>query len=104
MIHAICDFCGLDVDRTAFFLTIKPFQNFARYHDDTTPYGYEDMPKSFVICHDCMVKHGLPNPYFFRPEKYKPEKMKYQFFLDSDKGEGLKCKATENELETEKIK
>lgn len=26
MIHAICDFCGNDVDRTANLLSITPFQ------------------------------------------------------------------------------
>lgn len=32
MIHAICDFCGKDCDRTATLLSMTPFQNFARYH------------------------------------------------------------------------
>jgi hypothetical protein len=62
MIHAICDFCGKDCDRCATLLTMTPICNFARYHKDTKPYG-EDIPsKSFVICHDCKKKHGLPNP------------------------------------------
>ena len=30
MIHAICDFCGKDCDRTATLLSMTPFQNFAR--------------------------------------------------------------------------
>lgn len=34
MIHAICDFCGKDCDRTATLLSMTPFQNFARYHTD----------------------------------------------------------------------
>lgn len=63
MIHAICDFCGKDVDRTANLLSITPFQNFARYHTDSDPYGSKDKTKSFVICSTCMKKHGMPNPY-----------------------------------------
>lgn len=39
MIHAICDFCGKDCDRTATLLSMTPFQNFARYHTDNEPYG-----------------------------------------------------------------
>lgn len=27
MIHAICDFCGKDCDRTAALLSMTPFQN-----------------------------------------------------------------------------
>lgn len=63
MIHAVCDFCGKDCDRTANLLSITPFQNFARYHVDNEPYGIREETKSFVICHDCMNKHALPNPY-----------------------------------------
>jgi len=63
MIHAICCFCGKDCDRTAFLVVIKPFQNFARYHTDTKPFGTEDESRSFVMCSDCREKHGLPNPY-----------------------------------------
>lgn len=63
MIHAICDFCGKDCDRTANLLSITPFQNFARYHTDNEPYGSREKTKSFVICHDCVKKHELPNPY-----------------------------------------
>lgn len=37
MIHAICDFCGKDCDRTATLLSMTPFQNFARYHTDNEP-------------------------------------------------------------------
>lgn len=43
MIHAICDFCGKDCDRTATLLTLQPFQNFARYHTDNKPFGTEDI-------------------------------------------------------------
>ena len=63
MIHAICDFCGKDCDRTATLLTLQPFQNFARYHTDNKPFGTEDKARSFVICSECGKKHGLPNPY-----------------------------------------
>lgn len=63
MIHAICDFCGRDCDRTATLLSMTPFQNFARYHTDNRPYGSSGETKSFVICHDCCEKHHLPNPY-----------------------------------------
>lgn len=65
MIHAICDFCGKDADRTANLLSITPFKNFARYHTDNEPYHYgmKEKTKSFVICHRCMEKHNLPNPH-----------------------------------------
>lgn len=63
MIHAICDFCGKDCDRTATLLSMTPFQNFARYHTDNTPYGFEAKTRSFVICGECCKKHDLPNPY-----------------------------------------
>lgn len=63
MIHAICDFCGKDCNRTATLLTLQPFQNFARYHTDNKPFGTEDKARSFVICSECGKKHGLPNPY-----------------------------------------
>lgn len=63
MIHAVCDFCGRDAGRAANLLSITPFQNFARYHTDSSPYGSVGETKGFVICHACMGKHGLPNPY-----------------------------------------
>lgn len=63
MIHAVCDFCGKDAHRCASLLTITPFQNFARYHTDTTPFGTTADSRSFVICYDCSKKHKLPNPY-----------------------------------------
>lgn len=63
MIHAICDFCGKDTDRTATLLSMAPFQNFARYHTDSKPYGNEDKTRSFVICYECCKKHNLPNPH-----------------------------------------
>lgn len=50
MIHAICDFCGKDCDRTATLLSMTPFQNFARYHTDNEPYGNREKTRSFVIC------------------------------------------------------
>ena len=56
MIHAICDFCGKDCDRTATLLTLQPFQNFARYHTDNKPFGTEDKARSFVICSECGKK------------------------------------------------
>ena len=63
MIHAICDFCGKDCDRTANLLTIQPFQNFARYDTDSNPYGYAGEKRGFVICSECLEAHELPNPY-----------------------------------------
>lgn len=63
MVHAICDFCGKDCDRTATLLSMTPFQNFARYHTDNEPYGLREKTRSFVICYDCCKKHNLPNPY-----------------------------------------
>lgn len=63
MIHAICDFCGKDCDRTATLLSMTPFQNFARYHTDHEPYGSKGKARSFVICYECCKKHHLPNPY-----------------------------------------
>ena len=63
MIHAICDFCGKDCDRTATLLSMTPFQNFARYHTDDEPYGNREKTRSFVICYECCKKHNLPNPY-----------------------------------------
>lgn len=52
MIHAICDFCGKDCDRTATLLSMTPFQNFARYHTDDEPYGRREKTRSFVICYN----------------------------------------------------
>lgn len=52
MIHSICDFCGKDTDRTGVLLLLTPFQNFARYHTDTSPYGHTGKTCSFVICSD----------------------------------------------------
>ena len=63
MIHAICDFCGKDTDSTATLLTLTPFQNFARYHRATKPFGTTGEPKSFVICSKCAADRKLPNPY-----------------------------------------
>lgn len=63
MIHAVCDFCGKDTDRTATLLSMTPFQNFARYHTDSEPYGIREETKSFVICYECCKKHNLPSSY-----------------------------------------
>lgn len=63
MIHAICDFCGKDCGRTATLLSMTPFQNFARFHSDSAPYGSAGETRSFVICYECCKKHDLPNPY-----------------------------------------
>ena len=82
MIHAICDFCGKDCDRVATLLSMTPFQNFARYHTDNTPYGYTGTTRSFVICPDCCKKHNLPNPY----ETYSSitsQELKYEKCLDN---------------------
>ncbi len=82
MIHAICDFCGKDYDRTAILLSMTPFQNFARYHSDSEPYGNRDKTRSFVICYECSKKHDLPNPY----ETYSGiprQKVSYEKCLDN---------------------
>lgn len=82
MIHAICDFCGKDCDRTANLLTIQAFQNFARYNNDNKPYGHVEPAKSFVICQECLKKHKLPNPY----HEYKEitsQKLRYDKNLDN---------------------
>ena len=63
MVHATCDFCGQDCNRTAILLAMTPFQNFARYHCDNKPNTHVDASKSFVICPDCATKHKLPNPF-----------------------------------------
>lgn len=87
MIHAICDFCGNDCDRSATLLTLTPFQNFARYHSDDTPYGIADKSRSFVICSKCAKAHGLPNPYetYTGITDQKPEYVKrLDNYTDSD--------------------
>lgn len=82
MIHAICDFCGKDCDRVATFISMTPFQNFARYHDDTHPFGNNDKTRSFVICSDCIEKHNLPNPY--KPYvNTEAQELKYKDCLDN---------------------
>lgn len=63
MIHAICDFCGKDAGRSAFLLSLEPFQNFARYHSDNSPYGAAGPKKSYCMCQGCMSAMRLPNPY-----------------------------------------
>lgn len=58
MIHAICDFCGNDCDRTATLLSMTPFQNFARYHTDNEPYGNrEKTRKSQNLCNERRDRH-----------------------------------------------
>lgn len=82
MIHSICDFCGKDTDRTAILLSLTPFQNFARYHTDTKPFGNVDRTRSFVICSECLKKHDLPNPY----ETYScitAQKIEYEKNIDN---------------------
>lgn len=85
MIHAICDFCGKDCDRTATLLSMTPFQKFARYHDDTEPYGKRDKTRSFVICSDCCKKHDLPNPYetYSKITSQEINKVRYEKCLDN---------------------
>ena len=63
MIHAVCDFCGKDCDRTATLISLTPFQNFARYHTDNKPFGSTAKTRSFVMCNDCLREFHLPNPY-----------------------------------------
>lgn len=82
MIHAICDFCGKDTDRTATLLTLTPFQNFARYHTDIHPYGTCNKEISFVICDTCLEKHNLPNP-FYKYSSITDQKMNYKKCLDN---------------------
>lgn len=81
MIHAVCDFCGKDCDRTAILLSMIPFQNFARYHTDDRPYGSIEKTRSFVICYECCKKHNLPNPF----ETYwgMKQECKYEKCLDN---------------------
>lgn len=63
MIHAVCDVCGKDCDRGATLLSLTPFQNFARYHTDTQPFGSVGKTRSFVVCNNCLNDLKLPNPY-----------------------------------------
>jgi len=53
MLHAVCDLCGQDCDRVAYFLTIQPFSNFARYECDDEPFGNLGKKKSYVVCQKC---------------------------------------------------
>lgn len=82
MIHSICDFCGNDTDRNATLITMTPFQNFARYHTDSEPFGIVEKKRSFVMCSNCIKKHNMPNPY----EKYTgidKQTVKYEKCLDN---------------------
>lgn len=79
MIHAICDFCGKDCDRTATLLSLTPFQSFARYHTDKEPYGSVGKTMSYVICNECRNKHDLPNPYAIENDG---ERIAYKKYLD----------------------
>lgn len=92
MIHAVCDFCGHDCDRTADLLTLTPFQNFARYQSDTQPFGSAGPSASFVICHDCKTKHGLPNP-FHKHHVLNRQTVGYEKTLDSYSEEDRKADA-----------
>ena len=82
MIHAVCDFCGKDCDRTANLLTITAFQDFARYHNDKEPYGHREPSKSFVMCSECLRKHNLPNPYHGY-NQITDQKLNYEKNLDN---------------------
>jgi hypothetical protein len=88
MIHAICDFCGKDCDRNAILVVMKPFQDFARYHTDTEPYGKEEDPTSFVMCSDCRKKHNMPNP-FEKYSKITSQKINYKKCIDNYTNEDL---------------
>ena len=98
MIHAICDFCGKDTDRTATLLTLTPFQDFARYHSDDDPYGSCGEKRSFVICSECMEKHDLPNP-FHKYSSITDQKMKYEKCLDNYGKEDFKSDCVEHSKE-----
>ncbi|GHU95411.1 hypothetical protein FACS1894208_08180 [Clostridia bacterium] len=63
MLHAICDVCGKDCDRVALFVTVTPFQNFARHERDTTPFGTTSETKSSIVCQDCGEKLPFSNPH-----------------------------------------
>lgn len=89
MIHAICDFCGKDTDRTANLISITPFQNFARYHTDKEPYGNTDKTRSFVICSKCLGEHCLPNP-FHEYKKISEQELHYKKCLDNYSEEDFK--------------
>lgn len=98
MIHAICDFCGKDCERTATLLTLTLFQNFARYHNDHNPNGHVDDAKSFVICHNCATKHELPNPFHTYASTSKP--LAYDKYLDNYTNEDFKNDIKEERSET----
>jgi hypothetical protein len=68
MIHAICK-CGKDCDRVAYFVTVTPMQNFARYETDTKPFGEVGIAKSMVLCQNCFEAKIGSNPYENRAEK-----------------------------------
>ncbi|MCM1295876.1 MAG: hypothetical protein NC311_10070 [Muribaculaceae bacterium] len=89
MIHAVCDFCGNDAGRSAFLLTLTPFQNFARYHTDTEPYGTAGPKKSYCLCQACHEKMGLPNPYhdYF---KVQDQPQGYEKTLENYSGDDFK--------------
>lgn len=68
MIHAICDFCGKDCDRTATLLSMTPFQNFARYHTVYESFSTdsnwikENAENKWLGCH-CLLKDDEYNEY-----------------------------------------
>lgn len=84
MIHAICDFCGKDCELTATLVSLTAFQNFARYHRHSDPYGVKEPTKSFVMCSDCLREHDLPNPYKDYSE-ITDQKLSYKEVLPSRK-------------------
>lgn len=78
MIHAVCDFCGKDCDLNAYFITVQPFSNYAKYHDSTEPYnsGNLGVKQGYVMCQKCFSKSNLPNPFKMNP---KIEDLNYSF-------------------------
>lgn len=80
MIHAVCDFCGMDVGLNATYMTLTPFENFGRYHRMSKPFGIIGKTSSFVICDKCRSKKGIPNPY---SEYNNIEEMSYKRPIDS---------------------
>lgn len=93
MMHGVCDFCGKDTDRAAYWLSITPIQNWGRYHTDQSPFGHADQTKSFVCCQECFKIMKLPNPYEHYaqtelPVEQKKTVMNYEDidFIDDDEG------------------
>lgn len=69
MIHAVCDMCGKDCNKNAYFVEITPFSNFARYHGDEASLGTINGHVTMVLCEYCLKKRTrLPNPYELQTE------------------------------------